>query len=65
MRECSRSTTARLNGVEPCAYLCDVLARINRHRLDRLAELLQVCVRAGRRIGTTLSASGQTLSARV
>jgi transposase len=32
--------TARLNGVEPYAYLTDVLSRINRHRSDRLAELL-------------------------
>ena len=32
--------TARLNGVEPYAYLRDVLQRINGHRQDRLAELL-------------------------
>jgi transposase len=32
--------TARLNGVEPYAYLKDVLARINTHRVDRLEELL-------------------------
>ena len=32
--------TARLNGIEPYAYLTDVLARINGQRLDRLAELL-------------------------
>ncbi len=32
--------TARLNGVEPYAYLRDVLQRINGHRQDRLEELL-------------------------
>jgi len=32
--------SARLNDVEPYAYLKDVLARINRHRVDRLDELL-------------------------
>lgn len=32
--------TARLNGVEPYAYLRDVLQRINDHRQDRLEELL-------------------------
>jgi hypothetical protein len=32
--------TARLNGVEPYAYLRDVLQRIGDHRQDRLAELL-------------------------
>ncbi|MEF7616956.1 IS66 family transposase [Aquincola sp. MAHUQ-54] len=32
--------TARLNSVEPYAYLRDVLQRINGHRQDRLAELL-------------------------
>jgi len=32
--------TARLNGVEPYAYLRDVLQRINGHRRDRLEELL-------------------------
>ena len=32
--------TAKLNGVEPYAYLRDVLERINGHRQDRLEELL-------------------------
>lgn len=32
--------TAKLNGVEPYAYLRDVLERINGHRQDRLHELL-------------------------
>jgi hypothetical protein len=32
--------TARLNGVEPWAYLKDVLERIDGHRADRLHELL-------------------------
>jgi transposase len=32
--------TARLNGVEPWAYLKDVLERIDDHRVDRLHELL-------------------------
>lgn len=32
--------TAKLNGVEPYAYLRDVLQRINGHRQDRLEELL-------------------------
>ncbi len=40
--------TARLNDVEPYAYLCDVLARINRHRVDRLAELLPFHWKASR-----------------
>lgn len=32
--------TAKLNGIEPFAYLKDVLTRIRSHRVDRLAELL-------------------------
>lgn len=32
--------TAKLNQIDPFAYLRDVLARINSHRIDRLAELL-------------------------
>lgn len=32
--------TAKLNGIEPYAYLRDVLQRINDHRQDRLDELL-------------------------
>ena len=32
--------TAKLSGVDPFAYLRDVLARINSHRVDRLTELL-------------------------
>lgn len=32
--------TCKLNGVEPFAYLKDVLGRINSHRIDRLHELL-------------------------
>lgn len=32
--------TAKIHGVEPFAYLRDVLARIGSHRIDRLAELL-------------------------
>lgn len=32
--------TAKLNGIEPYAYLRDVLQRINGHRQDRLDELL-------------------------
>lgn len=32
--------SCKLVGVEPFAYLKDVLARINSHRVDRLAELL-------------------------
>lgn len=32
--------TAKLNGIEPYAYLRDVLQRINGHRQDRLQELL-------------------------
>ena len=32
--------SCKLIGVEPYAYLKDVLARINSHRVDRLAELL-------------------------
>ncbi len=31
---------AKLNDVEPYAYLKDVLSRINDHRCDRLVELL-------------------------
>jgi hypothetical protein len=36
----SQVETARLNGIEPYAYLRDVLQRINGHRQDRLEELL-------------------------
>jgi hypothetical protein len=32
--------TAKLNGVEPEAYLRDVIARIGAHRVNRLHELL-------------------------
>lgn len=32
--------TAKLNAIEPYAYLKDVLSRINDHRCDRLVELL-------------------------
>jgi transposase len=32
--------TARLNGVDPQAWLADVLARINDHKITNLAELL-------------------------
>ena len=32
--------SCKLVGVEPFAYLKDVLERINSHRVDRLAELL-------------------------
>ncbi|MBS1168240.1 MAG: transposase [Proteobacteria bacterium] len=32
--------TAKLNGIEPEAYLADVLARINDHKINRLDELL-------------------------
>lgn len=32
--------TCKLNGIEPFAYLKDVLGRINSHRMDRLHELL-------------------------
>jgi len=32
--------TAKLNGIEPYAYLRDILERINGHRQDRLEELL-------------------------
>ncbi len=31
--------TARLNGVEPEAWLTDVIARIGSHQINRLAEL--------------------------
>lgn len=38
---CSLITTAKLNGVEPCAYLKDVLDRmVNGHPMRRLDELL-------------------------
>jgi len=33
-------TTAKLNGVDPQAWLADVLARIAEHRAHRLVELL-------------------------
>ena len=32
--------TARLNGIEPEAYLRDVIARIGSHQVNRLHELL-------------------------
>jgi hypothetical protein len=32
--------TCKLNGVEPFAYLSDVIARISEHRANRLGELL-------------------------
>ena len=33
-------TTAKLNGVDPQAWLADVPARINNHRITDLAALL-------------------------
>jgi len=33
-------TTAKLNGVDPQAWLADVLARINDHKITDLAALL-------------------------
>ena len=32
--------TAKLNGLDPQAYLTDILARINDHKINRLDELL-------------------------
>jgi len=32
--------TAKLSGLDPQAYLADVLARINDHKINRLHELL-------------------------
>lgn len=32
--------TAKLNGLDPQAYLCDVLARIADHPINRIDELL-------------------------
>ena len=32
--------SAKLNGLNPQAYLTDVLARINDHKINRLDELL-------------------------
>jgi len=32
--------SCKLNGIDPYAYLRDVLARIGGHRTDRVAELL-------------------------
>lgn len=32
--------TAKLNGLDPQAYLADILARINDHKINRLADLL-------------------------
>ena len=32
--------TAKLNGLDPQAYLADVLDRINNHMINRLDELL-------------------------
>ena len=32
--------TAKLNGLDPEAYLRDILARISNHRANRVAELL-------------------------
>ena len=32
--------TAKMNGLDPQAYLADVLARINDHKINRLDELL-------------------------
>jgi transposase len=32
--------TAKLNGLDPQAYLADILARINAHKINRLGDLL-------------------------
>jgi transposase len=32
--------TAKMNGLDPQAYLADILARINDHKINRLGELL-------------------------
>ena len=32
--------TAKMNGLDPQAYLADILARINDHKINRLGDLL-------------------------
>ena len=32
--------TAKMNGLDPQAYLADILARINEHKINRLGDLL-------------------------
>ena len=32
--------TAKMNGLDPQAYLADILARIHNHKINRLDELL-------------------------
>jgi transposase len=37
---CTLIETAKLNGVDPQAWLTDVLSRIADHKIDRIDELL-------------------------
>jgi transposase len=37
---CTLIQTARMNGVDPQAWLTDVLARINDHNIQKLDQLL-------------------------
>ena len=39
-RAMTRIETAKRNGLDPQAYLADILARINDHKINRLGELL-------------------------
>ena len=36
--------TAKMNGLDPQAYLTDILSRINDHKINRLDELLRMLV---------------------
>ena len=40
MLTAARRSTAKMNGLDPQAYLADVLSRINDHMINRLEELL-------------------------
>jgi transposase len=49
--------TAKLNGVDPKAWLADVLARIADHPLHRLEELLPWNWQAAHALGATKKAA--------
>ena len=39
-KHCGSNRPVTMNGLDPQAYLADILARINEHKINRLGDLL-------------------------